>query len=214
LVPGWFSADQKIRPDRRRAFLGAVRGATLAAVEGLTWLAGKAATGDRDALASFVARSQADVWRLCAHLVEPASADDLTQEVYLRAIPALASFRADASARSWLLAIAHNTCMDELRRRTRGRALVDRLRRRAETMPTVEPDRSGVVAIDDAVASLDPDRRDAFVLTQVLGLSYAETAAVCGCEIGTIRSRVARARAQLIEVLVDDGRPESGSVSG
>ena len=182
-------------------------------MEGLTWLAGRAATGDRDALASFVARSQADVWRLCAHLVEPASADDLTQEVYLRAIPALASFRADASARSWLLAIARNTCMDELRRRTRGRALVDRLRRRADTVPSVEPDRSGVVAIDDAVASLDPDRRDAFVLTQVLGLSYAETAEVCGCEIGTIRSRVARARAQLVELLVDDGRPESGSGS-
>ncbi|MGZ4681121.1 MAG: sigma-70 family RNA polymerase sigma factor [Acidimicrobiales bacterium] len=183
-------------------------------MEGLTWLASRAATGDRDALASFVARSQADVWRLCAHLVEPASADDLTQEVYLRAIPALASFRADASARSWLLAIARNTCMDELRRRTRRRALVERLRQRAETVPTVEPDRSAVVAIDDAVASLDPDRRDAFVLTQVLGLSYAETAEVCGCEIGTVRSRVARARSQLIERLIDDSRPEPGSGSG
>lgn len=182
-------------------------------MDGLTWLARKAATGDRDALASFVAQSQADVWRLCAHLVEPASADDLTQEVYLRAIPALASFRGDASARSWLLAIARNTCMDELRRRTRSRALVERLRRRAETVPTVEADRSGVVAIDDAVAALDGDRRDAFVLTQVLGLSYAEAAEVCGCEIGTIRSRVARARRQLIELLVDDGPPESGSGS-
>ncbi len=183
-------------------------------MDGLTWLASKAAAGDRDALASFVAQSQADVWRLCAHLVEPAAADDLTQEVYLRAIPALASFRADASARSWLLAITRNTCMDELRRRTRGRALVDRLRRRAETAPIAEPDRSAVVAIDDAVASLDHDRRDAFVLTQVLGLSYAETAEICGCEIGTVRSRVARARGQLIDRLVDDRSAEPGSGSG
>ena len=218
-VRGWFASPPRAGQLRRPpwwAFLAPAPRTTLARVEGLTWLASKAATGDRDALASFVARSQADVWRLCAHLVEPASADDLTQEVYLRAIPALTSFRADASARSWLLAIARNTCMDELRRRTRGRALVERLRRRADTTPTAEPDRSGVVEIDEAVRSLDPDRRDAFVLTQVLGLSYAETAEVCGCEIGTIRSRVARARGQLIEWLVDDGRPEpgSGSVSG
>jgi RNA polymerase sigma-70 factor (ECF subfamily) len=204
--PGWF-------PGHGPAFLGRAPRTTLALVEGLTWLASRAATGDRAALGSFVAQSQADVWRLCAHLVEPSSADDLTQEVYLRALPALTSFRADASARSWLLAIARNTCMDELRRRTRGRALVERLRRRAETVPPVEPDRSGLVEIDEAVRSLDPDRRDAFVLTQVLGLSYREAAEVCGCEIGTIRSRVARARGQLIERLVDDGRPETGSGS-
>ncbi|MGH9034928.1 MAG: sigma factor-like helix-turn-helix DNA-binding protein, partial [Acidimicrobiia bacterium] len=48
------------------------------------------------------------------------------------------------------------------------------------------------------LAGLDPDRRQAFVLTQVLGLSYGETAAVCDCPVGTIRSRVARARADLI----------------
>lgn len=183
-------------------------------MDGLTWLASKAASGDRDALATFVARSQGDVWRLCAHLVDAASADDLTQDVYLRAIPALGSFRSDASARTWLLAIARNTCMDELRRRTRGRALIERLRRRAESRPATEPDRSGVVAIDEAVASLEPDRRDAFVLTQVLGLSYAETAEVCGCEIGTVRSRVARARAQLVEHLVDGGHADAGSGSG
>ena len=206
-APGWRSA---FRTSTWESPGASAHGTTLTRVDGLTWLASKAATGDRDALASFVARSQADVWRLCAHLVEPASADDLTQEVYLRAIPALASFRGEASARSWLLAIARNTCMDELRRRTRGRALIDRLRRRADAAPTVEPDRSDVVAIDDAVASLDPDRRDAFVLTQVLGLSYVETAEVCGCEIGTIRSRVARARAQLIEQLIDDGRSSPG----
>lgn len=53
----------------------------------------------------------------------------------------------------------------------------------------------------DLVDSLDPDRRSAFVLTQVIGLSYEEAAAVVGCPIGTIRSRVARARADLVEAL-------------
>ena len=182
-------------------------------MDGLTWQARRAAAGDREALASFVAESQVDVWRLCAHLVDAASADDLTQEVYLRAIPALATFRADASARTWLLSIARNTCVDELRRRTRSRALVERLRRRAEIVTTVEPDGSGAVAIEEAVSSLDPDRRDAFVLTQLLGLSYAETAEICGCEIGTVRSRVARARARLVDLLGADGGTASGSGS-
>jgi RNA polymerase sigma-70 factor (ECF subfamily) len=50
---------------------------------------------------------------------------------------------------------------------------------------------------DDLLDALDPDRRDAFVLTQLVGLSYDEAAVVAGCPIGTIRSRVARARADL-----------------
>jgi RNA polymerase sigma-70 factor (ECF subfamily) len=53
---------------------------------------------------------------------------------------------------------------------------------------------------------LDADRHSAFVLTQVLGLSYAETAAVCACPVGTIRSRVARARADLVAFLEEDGQ--------
>ena len=53
----------------------------------------------------------------------------------------------------------------------------------------------------DLLARLDPDRREAFVLTQLLGLPYAEAAEVAGCPVGTIRSRVARARADLIESL-------------
>jgi RNA polymerase sigma-70 factor (ECF subfamily) len=68
------------------------------------------------------------------------------------------------------------------------------------------PARTGEVEIDEAVAALDPDRRAAFVLTQVVGLSYAETAAVCEVPVGTIRSRVARARADLVTSLaVEDG---------
>ena len=78
----------------------------------LTSLALGARDGDEVSLAGFVRASQADVWRLAAHLVDAQSADDVTQEVYLRAIPALARFRGDASARTWLLAIARRTCAD------------------------------------------------------------------------------------------------------
>ena len=160
-----------------------------------TRLALAAGHGDRDALASFVRRTQGEVWRLCASLSDRDGADDLTQETYLRAIRSLPSFRGDSSARTWLLGIARRTCADEVRRRTRGRNLLARVR--AERRPSAAPDPAGRVELDELVQALDGPRREAFVLTQLLGLDYAEAAEVCGCPIGTIRSRVARARADL-----------------
>jgi RNA polymerase sigma-70 factor (ECF subfamily) len=56
------------------------------------------------------------------------------------------------------------------------------------------------------MARLDPDRKAAFVMTQVLGLSYAEAAEACGCPVGTIRSRVARAREDLVSWLTEEAR--------
>jgi RNA polymerase sigma-70 factor (ECF subfamily) len=55
--------------------------------------------------------------------------------------------------------------------------------------------------VDDLLALIDADRREAFVLTQMVGLSYEDAAAVVGCPIGTIRSRVARARADLVQIV-------------
>lgn len=169
----------------------------------LTRLASAAGAGDRVAMTAFVRRTQPEVWRLCARLGDRDVADDLTQEVYLRALPALARFRADASARTWLLQIARHVCADHVRRRTRRRALHDRLVRRADPGDASVDDATGAVALDDAVAALDEDRRAAFVLTQVVGLSYAEAAEVCEVPIGTIRSRVARARADLLDALAE-----------
>src|SRR5438128_2475889 len=124
------------------------------------------------ALASFIKKTHAEVWRLCRRLSDADRADDLTQEVYARAIRALPGFRGDASARTWLLAIARNTCADAVRA-TRRR------RRRIDVAAHDVADHAGVDAIERLVASLDGDRRVAFVLTQVLGLTYAEAAEVC-----------------------------------
>jgi len=180
-------------------------------MDAVTAAALRASGGDREATAVFVRETQGAVWRLCAHLVEAASADDLTQEVYLRALPALAQFRAESSARTWVLAIARHTCMDELRRRGRGRALMQRIVARTADRAMVVPDPSGELALTSLLAGLGPERREAFVLTQVLGLSYVETASICGCELGTVRSRVARARADLVTALADDGDVGRGS---
>ena len=70
--------------------------------------------------------------------------------------------------------------------------------------------RGGEVELDHLVAALDDDRRIAFVLTQVLGLSYEEAAEACGCPVGTIRSRVSRARHDLADALADPGNQRAG----
>jgi RNA polymerase sigma-70 factor (ECF subfamily) len=177
-------------------------------VDELTRMALAAAGGDRAAVIAFVRRTQPEVWRVCARLGDRADADDLTQEVYARALPALGRFRADASARTWLLQIVRHVCADHVRRSTRRRALVERLVQRGETAEAA-PAGTGEVELEDAIAALDGDRRAAFVLTQVVGLSYAEAAEVCAVPVGTIRSRVARARADLLDALRADGIAEA-----
>jgi RNA polymerase sigma-70 factor (ECF subfamily) len=163
-------------------------------------VAAAAGRGDRAAFTELVARTQASVWRLCAYLVDHNSADDLTQDTYLRAFRALPGFRGDARVTTWLLTIARRTCAAELDRRSRARET------HLLTVPlrpsTCDP--SGAVDTGLLIAALDPDRRAAFVLTQVIGCDYAEAAAICGCPIGTIRSRVARARDDIIRQLATD----------
>jgi RNA polymerase sigma-70 factor, ECF subfamily len=169
-----------------------------------------AGRGDRAALTAFVRATQRDVHRFVAHLGSGRDADDLAQETYLRALGALPRFAGDSSARTWLLAIARHTAADAVRtamRRPRTNGVDD-----WDALAAAVP-RPGLVrtALDEAVLlrelvhALDADRRDAFVLTQLLDLSYAEAAEVCGCPVGTIRSRVARAREDLVEAM--DARP-------
>lgn len=159
-----------------------------------------AALGDDRAVEHLVRATQPEVLRLCGHLVDAASAPDLAQETYLRALGSLPGFRGDAPFRLWLLGIARRTCADHLRRTVRRRRLDARLRavRRSDVPPA-----TGSVAEDELLDGLTPDRRAAFVLTQLLGLSYAEAAQACGVPVGTIRSRVARARSDLMALHPD-----------
>ena len=156
--------------------------------------------GDPLAEAAFVRFTQADVWRFVAALVDPDTADDLTQETYLRALRALHRFEARSSVRTWLLGIARRTCADHLRSVTRQR----RLSRRLATVHLGEdtPDAAAHVHAAHLLAKLSPERRACFVLTQMLGLTYEQAADALGVPVGTIRSRVARARADLVAQLV------------
>jgi RNA polymerase sigma-70 factor (ECF subfamily) len=151
----------------------------------------RARRGDDAAATAFVRATQADVWRLCTHLGSPAGAEELTQETYARAFAGLHRFAGRSSARTWLLGIARRVCADAVRVAVRDRSL--------PAAAGSAPDPAEGVALRALLDALDPERREAFVLTQLVGLSYAEAAEVCGCPLGTIRSRVARARAELVD---------------
>jgi RNA polymerase sigma-70 factor (ECF subfamily) len=163
----------------------------------LTGLFVAARDGDQFALASAIRASQPDVWRACAWLVDRAEADDLVQETFLRALRALPAFRAESSARTWLLVITRRTCADALRQRKRRR----RLQHRLPAADSETPDATRRVALEALVDALAPERREAFVLTQLLGCSYEDAAVTCDVPVGTIRSRVARARNDLAAAL-------------
>ena len=184
--------------------------------EDLTQLAVRAAAGDRAAEEAFVARTMDDVWRYCRHLMGPAHADDATQAAYLRALRSLGSFRGESSARTWLIGVARNTCLDL--RRTLARQA--RLSQHVQAQPQAVADDLHAdhlpTELDDLLAALAPERREAFVLTQLLGFPYDAAAELVGVPVGTIRSRVARGRADLLALVEapDVASTDASSASG
>ncbi|MDQ2791578.1 MAG: RNA polymerase subunit sigma [Pseudonocardiales bacterium] len=175
-----------------------------------TVLALAAGAGDRTALAAFIRATQRDVYRFVGHLCARDEAEDLTQEAYLRALRALPGFAGRSSARTWLLSIARRVAADQIRRtmaRPRTTAVEDWDDVAAQSSTHRRSGFDEGVLLRELVAGLEADRRDAFVLTQVLGLGYAAAAEVCGCPVGTIRSRVARAREDLVRAMNAPGLP-------
>jgi RNA polymerase sigma-70 factor, ECF subfamily len=176
--------------------------------EDITQWAFGARRGDRAALEQFVRATQHDLWRFIAHLTDPQLAEDLSQETYLRALRSLARFEGRSSARTWLLSIARRVAIDHLRAikvRPRQASLPEWQSVAERAQPTSSRFEETVV-LGELIRDLDDDRREAFVLTQHLGLTYAEAAEICDCPVGTIRSRVARARDDLITSMRETDR--------
>ncbi|PXY21194.1 sigma-70 family RNA polymerase sigma factor [Prauserella muralis] len=169
----------------------------------------RAADGDRAAAERFVAATRAQLHRLLTYLSDPRVAEDLVQETYLRAFGALRGYEGRSPARTWLFAIARHVAADHLR--TRGRRPVTTGVPVAEETGGSSPDHGRVVVLHSLIAALESERREAFVLTQVLGLSYAEAAQVCDCAVGTIRSRVFRARDELARALGEGDSQQASS---
>ena len=151
--------------------------------------------GDDQALTTAIRVGQAEVARFLRPLVDANDLDDVVQDTFVRAYRALPRYRGEASGRTWLLVIARRAAADATRRRIRVR----RTDRRTGSSEAEAPAGDAAHALRALIDDLDSERREAFVLTQLVGCSYAEAAEICDVKIGTIRSRVARAREELLQ---------------
>lgn len=164
----------------------------------------RARSGDLRAFESLVRDYQADVWRFAYHLTRNrATAEDVTQEAFLRAFRAIRSYRGQAKFTSWLLRIVRNCAVDGYRR-TQREDLFPSFAEQALEAPSggSAEDRLRIAA---AVGGLPPDLREPFVVIEVLGFSYVEASGILGVKIGTLKSRMHRARAHLIRELSETG---------
>ncbi len=133
--------------------------------------------------------------------------DDLAQEIFIKAYEALPTFRLDSSFYTWLYRITVNKCRDEMRRRKVRRflsfqTLVDEANKELTaklSVPPEERDAKEIVAL--GLQALPEKFRSAIILKDIDGMSYEEIADVMHCELGTVKSRLSRARSMLRKIL-------------
>lgn len=140
------------------------------------------------------------------------TANDLVQETMLKAWTNQAKFEEGTNLKSWLFTILRNTYFSDFRR---GKREVQDVDGAAAATLSSHPEQHGHMDMMDFKRALDllsEDQREALVLVGAEGFSYEETAVICGCAVGTIKSRVNRARARLAELMsisaLDDIGPE------
>lgn len=165
-------------------------------------LVARAVAGDRAALDALLRRHYDRIAALCRRLVgSEADAHDATQEALCAIVRGLAGFDGSARFSTWAWRVATNACLDELRRRAR---------RPAPALPAAEVAAAGPALADAVATRLDVDAalaavpevfRVPVVLRDLLGLDYAEIATVLGIPAGTVRSRIARGRGLLADLL-------------
>src|SRR3954469_9571389 len=137
-------------------------------------------------------------------------ADDLVQETLLRALSNINSFEPGTNMPAWLFTILRNLFRSEYRKRRRE--VEDADGSYADTLKS-HPEQHGRVEFEEfrvALSKLPPDQREALLLVGASGFSYEEAAAICECAVGTIKSRVNRARTRLAELLAIEGAEDFG----
>lgn len=166
-------------------------------------------SGDRDAFGDLVRRHRDRLWSVAlGTLRDPEEASDAVQDALLSAYRSAGSFRGDAAVSTWLHRIVVNACLDRLRR--------------AKVRPTTglpeagpgEPadprdrlaERDTEMTVRDGLAQLPSDQRAAIVLVDLQGYAVAEAAAILGVPVGTVKSRCARGRLALAELLTPELR--------
>ena len=168
----------------------------------------RAQRGDADAGRALVERHQGAVFALLGRMlggVRRGAVEDLAQDTFLAVFAALPRFRPDGAARlsTWILTIATRRAIDELRRRPAAPIAPDDVEPARERTDGPAERRQLAAAIDRALADLAPPYRAAFILRELHGLDYAEVAEALAIDLGTVRSRLARARAALRVALAE-----------
>jgi RNA polymerase sigma-70 factor (ECF subfamily) len=180
-------------------------------VDDLT-LVGAAQAGDRQALDTLLRRHYDRIFAVCRRVTaNDADAADATQEAMLLIVRGLSKFDGRSSFGTWSYRVAVNASLDELRRRRR-RPLPDGQHGDHQPHEIADPNAHDAIEaladrgrLDAALASLPDDFRVAVVLRDVADLDYAEVAEVLDIPVGTVKSRIARGRAALAEMLRDPG---------
>jgi RNA polymerase sigma-70 factor (ECF subfamily) len=158
----------------------------------------KADLGVRESMLAAVPGLRAFAMSLCGKMDR---ADDLVQETLLRALTNIDSFEPGTNMSAWLFTILRNLFRSEYRKRRRE--VEDGEGRLAESLKS-PPDQQSHMEFEEfrvALAKLPPDQREALILVGASGFSYEEAAQICGSAVGTIKSRVNRARTRLAELL-------------
>jgi RNA polymerase sigma-70 factor (ECF subfamily) len=160
----------------------------------------------KQAMVALLPNLRAFARSLCSN---PAQADDLVQDAIAKALTHIDQFQAGSNLRAWLFTILRNTYYSELRKRRREAEDPDGIF--TERLADL-PQQDGVVDLEDfkrAFAQLSSDHREVLTLVGAFGVGYEEAAEICGCAVGTVKSRVNRARAKLSEQLGLNAEPGS-----
>ncbi len=137
-------------------------------------------------------------------------ADDLVQEALLRAWANMGSFQPGTNMSAWLFTILRNLFRSEYRKRRREVEDVDGSYAETLTSLPEQNSRLEIVEFRDALKLLPSEQRESLILVGASGFSYEEAAQICGCAVGTIKSRVNRARSRLAEILSIDSASDFG----
>ncbi len=130
-----------------------------------------------------------------------AEADDLVQDALVRALAALAQFRAGSNMRAWLFVILRNAFYEQARRQRSERAALQRGLPAQDSGAPAQEAHSDLADLQAQLFALPPLLREALVLVGAQGMSYEEAAEICGVPVGTLKARVSRARRELARLL-------------
>jgi len=179
-------------------------------------------SGNCDVFEEFVLEYEKKVYNIAYRtLGSKEDAEDVTQEAFLRAYTSLSGFKGDSRFSSWLFRIVSNLCLDKLRKKKAPTVSLTAEDEDGEEATLDVPDESlspeGLLeikltrdAVQRGIMSLDENARQMLLLREIRGMSYEEIADTLGVELGTVKSRIFRARKKLCAFLIEDGNiPDS-----